>query len=90
MIIIISKKTQGRYTDSETYCILPIKHRSHGAELNRGMPTANSLSTCDINVCDSSAAVVASIPGTNSLCLTMPALYAVQSGSSQFRVSFVC
>jgi hypothetical protein len=83
MIIIVSKKTEGRYTDSITYCILPIKHRSHGAELDCGMPTADSLSTCNINVCDSSAvAAVASIPGTNPLCPTMPVLYAVRSGLS--------
>jgi hypothetical protein len=85
-IIIISKKTEGRYTDSITYCILPIKHRSHGAELDCGMRTADSLSTCNINVCDSSAvAAVASIPGTNSVCLTMPAVYAVRSGLSPVR-----
>lgn len=91
MIIIISKKTEGRYTDSITYCILPVQHRSHGAELDCGMPTADSLSTCNINVCDSSAvAEVASIPRTDSLCLTMPALCAVRSGWSQFQVSFVC
>lgn len=86
MMIIISKKTEGRYTDSITYCILPIEHRSHGAELDCGMPTADSLSTCNINVCDSSAvAAVASIPGTNSVCPTMPAVYAVRSGLSPVR-----
>jgi hypothetical protein len=83
MIIIVSKMTEGRYAESITYCILPVQHRSHGPELDCGMPTADSLSTCNINVCDSSAvAAVASIPRTNSLYLTMPALCAVRSGWS--------
>jgi hypothetical protein len=38
---------------------------------------------CNIIASDSSAvAGVVSIPGTNSLCLTVPAVYALQSGLS--------
>lgn len=48
-----------------------------------GMPIAASLSMRNITVLYSSAAVGdVSIPGTNSLCLTMPAGYVLQSGLS--------
>jgi hypothetical protein len=47
------------------------------------MPIAASLSMCNITDLYSSAAVGdVSIPGTNSLCLTMPAGYVLQSGLS--------
>jgi hypothetical protein len=47
------------------------------------MPAAGSLSMCNITVSDSSAAAgVVSNPGANSLCPTVPGVYALQSGQS--------